>query len=199
MLRVSEFLWIDHKIEKGSGLFTIYFLYCILCPVDWEEWSDWAPCSSATTCGPGSQTKNRLCKHNGTPGVDRMCMGPLTGTKTCIEPGCAGKVSTLQKTFTNDITTHMDSVQSKMALCGFFQQNSILIQLSFSKMSRSNATAFWIATENVYIVAIESFMRWGTPNSKCQKSSFFRHIFQTFHTLCLAKILLETKILLEKK
>ena len=52
MLRASQFLCKDHKIEEGSELFAIDFLHCVLCPVDWEEWSGWAPCSSATTCGP---------------------------------------------------------------------------------------------------------------------------------------------------
>ena len=71
---------------------------------DWQQWSDWSSCSSATTCGPGSQTKNRVCLHNGTPGVDRMCMGPLSGTKTCTEPGCAGEENFSPDTVDVDLT-----------------------------------------------------------------------------------------------
>ena len=56
----------------------------------WEDWDDWDECTTAVTCGLGTQTRRRQCTNGGKPGFDRMCMGTTNQTKPCRQPSCFG-------------------------------------------------------------------------------------------------------------
>jgi len=61
-----------------------------LCRAAWSEYSDWGECSTADSCGRGVKVRTRSCTNGGTPGVDRLCMGPSNQSTVCKSPSCDG-------------------------------------------------------------------------------------------------------------
>ncbi|XP_078377620.1 SCO-spondin-like [Oculina patagonica] len=58
------------------------------CPVDgeWSEWKDWTPCS--TTCGTGTQERERSCTRPRPAFGGKDCIGDSQETKSCQARAC---------------------------------------------------------------------------------------------------------------
>ncbi|CAG5122853.1 unnamed protein product, partial [Candidula unifasciata] len=50
----------------------------------------WGECSAHTSCGQGTKVRSRSCSNQGTPGVDRYCLGSSQKTAPCYSVACVG-------------------------------------------------------------------------------------------------------------
>nr|CAD7569690.1 unnamed protein product [Timema californicum] len=74
--------------ENSAGSNEVFFYVTVEVPVEWSAWSPWSDCS--TTCGPGDQTRVRVCEGGAGPGsVDPDdCQGESQQVQTCHMSVC---------------------------------------------------------------------------------------------------------------
>nr|CAD7441765.1 unnamed protein product [Timema bartmani] len=74
--------------ENSAGSDEVFFYVTVEVPVEWSAWSPWSDCS--TTCGPGDQTRVRVCE--GGTGPDSVdpddCQGESQQAQTCHMSVC---------------------------------------------------------------------------------------------------------------
>ena len=57
---------------------------------EWSDWKDWSPCS--TTCGAGTQERERTCTEPRPAFGGKDCAGVSRERKSCQGIPCPGKV-----------------------------------------------------------------------------------------------------------
>ena len=60
---------------------------------EWSDWKDWSPCS--TTCGAGTQERERTCTEPRPAFGGNSCVGVSRESKSCQARVCPGKIMVL--------------------------------------------------------------------------------------------------------